>query len=90
MMKAVLLAACLLTPLALSAQAKPAGGEWLRCTDFQRDADGSWTARRDALVELPGGNATIHSSTVFPAAGTYMGVQFGFLLDEQCGRALHR
>lgn len=85
-MKAALLAACLLTPFAFSAQAKPAPSEWLRCADFQRNPDGSWTAKRETPVALPGGTPTIHANTVLPANGTYMGVQFGYVLDRECGR----
>ena len=88
-MKIVLLATCLVTPLAFSAQAKPAANQWLRCADYQRNPDGSWTARRDAMVALPGGNVTIRANTAFPASGTYMGVRFGYLLDEQCDHGVH-
>jgi len=88
--KSLLLAAFVLAASSLSAAAAPAAHGWLSCADFQRNADGSWTTRHAAPVELPGGNATIASGALLPATGTYMGVQFGFLLDQQCGHAARR
>ena len=76
--------------IGIFAKANPATSGWLSCADYQRNSDVSWTTKRQALVELPGGNATIGSNITFPEAGTYMGVQFGFLLDEQCDHALRR
>jgi hypothetical protein len=90
-MKQIFLAACMTAALFSPLQAKPnTEAGWLRCGDFQRSPDGSWTTKRDALVQLPGGNATIHANTTLPATGTYMGVQFGFLLGQECGSAPRR
>jgi hypothetical protein len=91
MKKSILFAACLATAFGVAAQAKPMTADsFLRCTDYERNADGSWHPRRDVLVQLPGGNATISSNATFPANGTYMGVQFGFLLNQECGGAHRR
>lgn len=90
-MKTATLACCLLMSFALPAMAKPAdSGGWLRCADFQRNSDGSWTTGTAAAVTLPGGNVTIPSNVTFPANGTYMGVQFNYLLDQQCGHGPRR
>jgi hypothetical protein len=86
--KTILLAACLPIALATGAQAKTSNqNAEFRCADYQRNSDGSWTTKRDVLMRLPGGNATINSNVTFPANGTYMGVQFGFLLDKDCRRS---
>jgi len=87
-MKKLALVACLAAGLACHAEAKPVAEEsWMRCADFEHSSDGSWRTKAETLVHLPGGNPTIHANTTLPAAGTFMGIQFGWLLSHQCRTA---
>jgi hypothetical protein len=95
-MKSLVIATCLAaaSALAVSAQAQTSSNmaaPSLRCADFQRSADGSWTAQRPTLVPYPGGLVPMATSTRIPGNNeTYMGLRLGMMLDEQCGAAGRR
>lgn len=85
-MRKLALVTCLVASLACHAEAKSAAEEsWMRCADFEHVSDGSWRTRADTIVRLPGGNPTIHANTTLPGTGTFMGIQFSYLLNQQCG-----
>jgi len=56
----------------------------LNCADFRRHEDGSWSPTHEVTIRYPNGLVSLAAGVSFPAGGTYMGMPFARMLDEEC------
>jgi hypothetical protein len=58
----------------------------MECAEWQRNADGTWTAIKDVPLATPNGPTEIPAGTSV-REGTYtMGVDVAYALKRECGR----
>ena len=84
----VLIAGAALPALAQAVQTPQGGPDRpaLKCGDYKHNSDGSWSPTHEVNIVFPDGTSlTIAPNTVFSANGSWMGMDFGNLLNEQCG-----
>ena len=71
--------------MALPAQAQTApGANTLKCVDFRRNPDGSWSPMREVTIRYPNGIVSLGPPASFPASGTYMGLPLAQMLNQKC------
>ena len=59
----------------------------LKCADYKRGSDGSWSPAHEVSLLFPDGTTlTVAPSVSFPAVGSYMGLPMAQLLTEQCSK----
>ncbi|HZP12215.1 MAG TPA: hypothetical protein VFB36_07320 [Nevskiaceae bacterium] len=56
----------------------------MECSEWQRNADGSWTAVKDVVIAAPNGPAPVASGTSFRQGSYYEGVDVAYALRQEC------
>jgi hypothetical protein len=83
-----LIAGAALPALAQAVQTPQGGPDRpaLKCGDYKHNSDGSWSPAHEVNIVFPDGTSlTVAPNTVFSATGSWMGMPFGQLLNDQCG-----
>ena len=56
----------------------------MECGEWQRNADGSWTAAKDVVLATPNGPAPVAGGTSFREGSFYEGVDVAYALRQEC------